>query len=502
MAAQNKLREQLSQTFLAALQEGRLPWKACWQTGRPFNVASKQLYRGTNALLLSYLADEKGYTDPRWCTYRQAQARGWQVRAGEKAAPVEYWAYYDTKAKQLLPWPKAKQIIQDDREYAEKYLQLRCRVYSVFNAAQMDGPEPFQAAGTNIDEIRSHRDALIRNMGVGYREQGSQAYYSPASDTVTLPPEASFDDVYAYTCTFLHECGHATGHESRLNRNLTGGFGSESYAQEELRAEIASAFTAQAIGLRLTDQQLQQHMDLHKAYIQGWAENLADAPGELYAAIKDAGAISDYLLEKGEFEQVQIPEEALENPMERGCIRCRLTAREEGGLLLRISGQGPIPDYQTEAARPWQDRAEQIREVYIEDGVTAVGDRAFFRMENLEKVWLPSTVERLGLFCMEDCTALQTVEYAGDWDRLQKGTGCLPAQFAAEPMENARDSYLPVGARPDADGRLGTVSSDFTPDALVRSGAGGKAYVVSTGFRTETLDPGQAEPDMEPEMEP
>ncbi|EGY29241.1 hypothetical protein Rin_00007920, partial [Candidatus Regiella insecticola 5.15] len=36
------------------------------------------------------------------------------------------------------------------------------------------------------------------------------------------------------------EAGHSTGHKSRLDRDLTGRFGSESYAKKELRAEIAS----------------------------------------------------------------------------------------------------------------------------------------------------------------------------------------------------------------------------------------------------------------------
>ena len=29
--------------------------------------------------------------DPRWCSYRQAAARGWQVRKGEKATPVYFY---------------------------------------------------------------------------------------------------------------------------------------------------------------------------------------------------------------------------------------------------------------------------------------------------------------------------------------------------------------------------------------------------------------------------
>ena len=99
MAAANKLREELAQKFLEALSQGQLPWHACWATGRPENAINGKIYRGINALALSYTADDRGYTDPRWCTYNQAREKGWQVRKGEKSARVEYWAYYDTKEK-------------------------------------------------------------------------------------------------------------------------------------------------------------------------------------------------------------------------------------------------------------------------------------------------------------------------------------------------------------------------------------------------------------------
>ena len=40
--------------------------------------------------------------------------------------------------------------------------------------------------------------------------------------------------------TALHELGYATGHKTRLKRDLSGGFGSQRYAREELRAKIGS----------------------------------------------------------------------------------------------------------------------------------------------------------------------------------------------------------------------------------------------------------------------
>ena len=305
MAKLNKVREELSQRFVEALNMGELPWHSCWQQAIPQNAVTGRKYHGLNALWLSYLAEKKGWTDPRWATYKQASEKGWQVRKGEKASYVEYWAYYDKEKKKLLSWPDARQIFREDTAYAEKNLLLSSRVFAVFNGAQIDGiPEIPQSRGTDIGAIRRQRDTLIANMGIRYREQGQSAYYSLGSDTVTLPPEASFDSTYGYMATFLHECGHASGHPDRLNRDLTGGFGSESYAKEELRAEIASAFTAQALGLMVNEQDRELETRQHMAYIQNWAQAIKDAPEELFKALKDAEKISDYLIEQGEFQPI------------------------------------------------------------------------------------------------------------------------------------------------------------------------------------------------------
>lgn len=315
MAKLNKVREELSQRFVEALNMGELPWHSCWQQAVPQNAVTGRKYHGLNALWLSYLAEKQGWTDPRWATYKQASEKGWQVRKGEKASYVEYWAYYDKEKKKLLSWPDARQIFREDPAYAEKNLLLSSRVFAVFNGAQIDGiPEILQSRGTDIGAIRRQRDTLIANMGIGYREQGQSAYYSLGSDTVTLPLEASFDSTYGYMATFLHECGHASGHPDRLNRDLTGGFGSESYAKEELRAEIASAFTAQALGLTVSEKDRELETRQHMAYIQNWAQAIQDAPEELFRAMKDAEKISDYLIEQGEFQP--IIDRAAEPPQE------------------------------------------------------------------------------------------------------------------------------------------------------------------------------------------
>ncbi len=303
MAYSNKLREEMAKQFLGALTEGKLPWLPCWQHLRPKNAFTGKPYRGVNAAFLSYVADEKGFPDHRWCTFRQIQEKGWHLAKGSKGFPVEYWAYYDKAQKKLLDWKEAR-VLMLDPEYARDNLVLRTRVYTVFNGSCIEGiPPAARGLGTDIGSIRQQRDLLLQNMKLSYREGGSEAYYTPSLDQVTLPPEKTFLDTYSYMGTFLHECAHATGHPDRLNRELMTDYGSKAYAKEELRAEIASAFTAQGLGLQLTDAQLQWHMQRHKAYVQSWAEVLGSDPDELFRAMKDAERISDYLIEKGEFDR-------------------------------------------------------------------------------------------------------------------------------------------------------------------------------------------------------
>lgn len=302
--AMNKLRSDMADRFIDALSQGQLPWRACWRQQRPVNMTTGKLYRGINAMFLSYIADEMGYTDHRWCTYKQAQEQGWQVRKGEKSTRVEYWAYYDHKQKKLLSWEEVRRLLAADPNYTEN-LQLSSRVYSVFNACQMDGVPELLRCSTDIGAVRAQRDTLLLNMAVGYREAGNEAYYNAASDEITLPRESAFDDTYSYMVTLLHECGHASGHPSRLDRDLSGKYGTPDYAREELRAEIASAFTVQALGLELSEAQMEQHMKQHIAYVQSWASVLKKNPEELFRAIKEAEEIADYLIEKGEFSPEQ-----------------------------------------------------------------------------------------------------------------------------------------------------------------------------------------------------
>ena len=299
----NKMREEMINSFIDCLKKDTIPWHRSWSaTERPYNAVTNTAYHGANSLWLSYNQLAKNFSDPRWCTFKQAQTQGWKIKPGSKGTRVEFWSLYDTKTKRKLTSREAKQLSDEltIEEFKERIKPIS-NIYTVFNGEQIEGIPKYveKTYELNNEELVQRRDTLLKNMNVDFAEGGDEAFYNPSRDRITLPKMNKFESEYAYMATLLHEAGHATGHESRLNREIANMFGTPEYAKEELRAEIASAFTAQELGL---DYEQNEYMENHEAYVQSWIQVLENEPNELFAAIKDAEKISDYLIEKGEFE--------------------------------------------------------------------------------------------------------------------------------------------------------------------------------------------------------
>ena len=220
---------------------------------------------------------------------------------GEKGTKIEFWSLYDKEKKENITAAEAQKRGEgmSQEEYMKRFRPVS-NTWTVFNAAQIEDIEPYipERYEFSKTQLLTARDTLINNMNVEFSEGGNQAYYSPRQDRVVLPEMDKFKSEYGYMATLLHECAHATGAPNRLNREMNDAFGTPGYAREELRAEIASAFTAQITGIQYEQNNF---MENHKAYIQNWIETLENHPNELFAAIKEGEKISDYLIEKGEF---------------------------------------------------------------------------------------------------------------------------------------------------------------------------------------------------------
>ena len=130
--------------------------------------------------------------------------------------------------------------------------------------------------------------ALVDGVGADIRHGGMKAYYAPQSDQIRVPDASRFETPGDYYSTVLHELAHWTGHQDRLARDLTGRFGSESYAAEELVAELAAAFMCADLAV---PGKLQ-----HTEYIGSWSKVLRDDKRAVFTAARMAQESADYLV--------------------------------------------------------------------------------------------------------------------------------------------------------------------------------------------------------------
>ncbi len=282
-------RENVAEEMIRQIEAGTAPWQKPWKAGvgaqAPHNPTSEKPYRGINALWLGM----QGYDDPRWLTYRQATSLGAQVRKAEKASQVEYWKWSENRP--VLDG-NGKPVMGDDGKPKTQSCQLdRPQVFyaNVFNATQIDGLEPYMAPEPTFEPVEE-AERLLTAGGITIRhDQGDRACYSATKDQIHLPDKAAFDTAYAYYATALHELGHATGHRSRLARDF-GPFGTEVYAREELRAEMASYQISRELGLG-------HYPERHAAYVKSWLKAIREDRNVLFQAARDAEQITSWVRE-------------------------------------------------------------------------------------------------------------------------------------------------------------------------------------------------------------
>ena len=76
------------------------------------------------------------------------------------------------------------------------------------------------------------------------------------------------------------------------------------------------------------------------------------------------------------------------------------------GGTLTISGEGTMPNYNS-ANMPWYSLRTDITDVVIEDGVTGIGNYAFYGHSVLTSAVIPASVISFGTYVFQGCSALQ-----------------------------------------------------------------------------------------------
>jgi antirestriction protein ArdC len=251
--------------------EWKMPWQAIADAGEPVNALTRKAYRGGNHLLFGMVAVSRGWSG-EWATYKQWQQLGAQVKRGEKATYGVKWS-----------------VIKDKKTEEERLVPY---TFAVFAAEQVDGWQPSGRPAPDTPERIAAADTFFSQIGADVRHGGSRAAYVPSGDYIILPGLHQFATVAAYYGTSAHEHAHWSGHSSRLARDLSGHFGSHSYAVEELVAELSAAFTCARLGISAVPR------PDHAAYLSSWLEVLKADASALFAIASKAQAATDYLAER------------------------------------------------------------------------------------------------------------------------------------------------------------------------------------------------------------
>lgn len=284
---------QVAEKLIEQLKAGTAPWQKPWSSENlpafelPYNVQSGNRYKGINTLML-LLAERE---DPRWMTFKQAAASDWQVKKGEKGTMIQFVKTTDQQTKRD---EKGKSVLNELGQPVKINLKLDKPIITsawVFNAEQINGIPSLERQDTESLTWNplERAESLIKQSGaVIHHRAGDRAFYSPIADQITMPLREQFDAPGKYYATLLHELGHWTGHTDRLDRSIMNRFGTEDYAREELRAEIASLLIGQELRIGHDPGQ-------HAAYVDSWIKVLQENPFAIHSAATDAEKIFNYL---------------------------------------------------------------------------------------------------------------------------------------------------------------------------------------------------------------
>lgn len=255
------LYNEITESIIKELETGVAPWIKPWKVQMPYNAVTKRRYSGINVLLLW----KANYASPEWFTFQQAKHNGVRIKKGEHATRIVKVGTYSVKKENEA---------EEEREYT--YLKP---IY-VFNAEQTEGYD--EKAVESLDG-----ELFINQIPAKVHMGGQHAYYHPREDSIYLPHPEHFENADHFLATKAHELVHWSGAEHRLKREFGKRFGDQAYCQEELVAELGSAFLCSDLGIKT-------HLR-HAEYIGSWVKFLGEHRKAILSAAAHATNAAAYL---------------------------------------------------------------------------------------------------------------------------------------------------------------------------------------------------------------
>ena len=323
-SAADRALERFTELMIEKIQSFQGNWKKPWfmpgTTLPPQNLSGRH-YNGGNSLMLMLQAEKMGYDIPVWGTFDritnlntvkdkhgnvfyERDENGFKkpqvtVNKGEKSFPVFLTTFtvVDPKTKEKIPYDDYRNLSKEEQAKYKVFPKLQ--VFNVFNVAGQTNiaesrPELYEKLKSLATSQIDHQGDLKSDPAIDKmiddnlffcpikQVKGDNAYYSPARDEIVVPTREQFVDGEAFATNTLHECAHATGAKSRLDRIQPGQtFGSPEYAKEELTAELSAALIASQHGLT-------KHVKSDSAaYLKSWLGSLQQGPDFLKTVLAD-----------------------------------------------------------------------------------------------------------------------------------------------------------------------------------------------------------------------
>lgn len=308
MTLKNENNEVLINSIVDIIEKGQLPHEHVnkWIKNplcQPHNFITGAKIKGINALRLQFI--DKNPTK-QFATFKQIKNYGGSIKKGSGGIYLD-WVYpldeeeINKRNIRLDKWQK-------DTLKEKGFAYFYSSVY-YFNLAQTnidpqelknwqksknfpkelyedfkDSPIKNFKNNEEIEEIlKNSKIKIINNIN------SSMAFYQPSSDEITLPNKEYFLNEDYYYSTALHELGHATGAEHRLDRKLST-IGTKGYAKEELVAELFSTIKSIELGIETKLHDRAYYLNNWNKAIKG--SNLKE---ELTIALKEAEKASKYV---------------------------------------------------------------------------------------------------------------------------------------------------------------------------------------------------------------
>lgn len=266
------IRDEITNKIIISLENGVKPWKSQIILNQPHNAVTKQNYSGINRLYLSLVAYTDNYKSSKWLSYNQAKSLGGNIKKGEKGTRIIFY-----------------KMLEDEKKDDVKQIPIM-KYYSIYN---LDQCENIPIKDEIIeDKIFTHKeiDQFINQLNINVENKNNVIpCYAHKLDKILMP--TSFKNDETYFSTLLHEVTHWSGHEKRLNRfKKPDKFGSNSYAFEELVAEIGSAFLCSNFGIN-------EDIENHASYIDSWLKILKEDKKAIFQAAARAQEATKFLLD-------------------------------------------------------------------------------------------------------------------------------------------------------------------------------------------------------------